>query len=1544
MKKLLSYLGLIATLLAIPNLSKADDQFKYYLIGNINNWDKSGCMTDTYFFGQSSNPKDAVPWSKDFSGEDLLKNVSGTTAYFKIWVKQTYNGNESNGNAQYYLTCTGSNNTKVNIDGNTVYINAFNDDADNVCLYIDGVQASHTYRITFVSGTGNENDNSRKKGTIKVEDLGSNFTTSSVYLLGTINSWGNNGNNGTDYPLSLDNGEYKLNLTKAQVQSALYADDFYFRFTENMSNGDTYNVAPSSEGTSITVDAAYTSANASTSSTDNYWKFTPTGAANYTIYFKNNNGTRQVRVVDDIEPLYLHSNLTSQWNGSNNTPLTYNSSTGYYEKTLTESEINGAYNDDLRFRIGDVTSSWQPSATYAFSKRGTEVHDLTSTGTSNYLSIPKNIKSAKIQAKKVTENNTTKIVVYVSLNYFYYYWVSPEITNGEMWPSFRMEPSRNRYWSGSAVIGDGKISMKYFTFTIKDDDLVTWKTKKKIGDNKQIKWWIVRDDGEVVYRPKDDLAVGYKPHSGNPYDNDHPITGKLDDYVCFINYWNGSSYDGETAYKNVSTGDNDGSWSFAKGSYKAYTFNLNAEKGHVLYNYTTTGATIDDNGYDLAGNWSTGVEVSISLNANDTKPMTKYWYKGKNSYKSLEAYQTAVGDISSNPADSIVYKVNVDRPSGGWGGLYLVVFPNSLSRNWDKHPAVLRPLITMGNDLDGRALHGALTTSNSEQSLNPEPESYYTGYTFSFNATTMTYRLEFHMPDATLSPGTEDGNLDFKTTTSENITVKRTDGTDGIHSEAVNYAIGFGTDANFVLNESTKYTDASFNLTYDGTSNSITYTSSDNNFSGTISNSNTIYVKVRGYDGAAIPNYGDIHTYQYSFHSKISCTPNSGLFINSAKLNITGGTPPYRYEIWYYPTKVENGEEVIDYTSASAAKLSEGTFSTGTYENSENNYRISTPGFLKITDSASPTPNSVTYAEVGGGFDFTYSTSENYIRNTGGAITTINANDAGAYPNGADYWLARPDDLTRLVKPTSNSANWSYASGPQSTTGGSHWSGDNTINYLHLQSNTASQTINNLDAGTYTVQAIVRGGAVPVHLKLNSDEEVSITLTGDGDGAMSTISPVGRCEQLENRMTKGWQKLEASTTLSAPGSLTIAVRAEGGIDLADVILLKDANTTTGFRTTASTSPTDITTYDYRRRQVSGSPSQRQNNAYSFFDRGKNQNAVIFANENTVIAMNSALLADDAQNTKLKATDRRHPFNVVACGEDDSKLGTAKALYLSDSGYDGSYLPVELGTSGDANYNSENYRTRGYSFCPGLAFYAEDLIFDRNMSQAAAKKTTCMLPISITPGALKTYFGDDLKVYKFTSLSGKDLTFTQQTDATVLNANEPYIYWGAEGKLDTRGKTAGKTDGKFEVAQTTSTDHNAAASHSGFPGTYAYKKLTRYGKADGTGTSDVSQAAETRFIYSASKGVFSVVSTNGANLKPFRAYFVLPVTDATATPAPLNVIFDDEVVVTGIDNVESTEAPRGDVYTVSGMLVAKDGDLSRLAKGIYIVNGKKYVVK
>lgn len=327
-----------------------------------------------------------------------------------------------------------------------------------------------------------------------------------------------------------------------------------------------------------------------------------------------------------------------------------------------------------------------------------------------------------------------------------YYWVSPQITNGEMWPAFKMVASRNRFWSGKQVIGDGKISTKYYTFTIKDDDLVTWKTKSKIDNNTPIQWYILRDDGQVVYRPTTDLDAGFKPHNNVGYDANHPISGNTDNdgYVSFINYWNGSSYDGDKAYMTTAAPHNAGSWQFLKGSALAHTFNLNAEKGHVLYNYTNKGASTDID-YYLVGNWTAGTKVSIHL--SDRKLMTKYWFKGG------DGSTTEVAE-----ADSIVYKIDITKKELGitsWGGLYLDISPSDNGTedndaNWGR---VFRPLITTGNNLDGRALHGALTTRKDEQSLNPETSEDYLGYTFSFNATTMTYRLEFHTSLYLVGPG-----------------------------------------------------------------------------------------------------------------------------------------------------------------------------------------------------------------------------------------------------------------------------------------------------------------------------------------------------------------------------------------------------------------------------------------------------------------------------------------------------------------------------------------------------------------------------------------------------------------------------------------------------------------------------------------------------------------------------------------------------------------------------------------------------------------------
>lgn len=73
--------------------------------------------------------------------------------------------------------------------------------------------------------------------------------------------------------------------------------------------------------------------------------------------------------------------------------------------------------------------------------------------------------------------------------------------------------------------------------------------------------------------------------------------------------------------------------------------------------------------------------------------------------------------------------------------------------------------------------------------------------------------------------------------------------------------------------------------------------------------------------------------------------------------------------------------------------------------------------------------------------------------------------------------------------------------------------------------------------------------------------------------------------------------------------------------------------------------------------------------------------------------------------------------------------------------------------------------------------------------------------------------------------------------------------------------------------------------------------------------------------------------NGTNIKAFRAY--LPYT-APAAGGALRIVFDD--VTTGIEGIEVNDGGKTAIYDLSGRRV------SRMTKGLYIVNGKKVFIK
>lgn len=90
------------------------------------------------------------------------------------------------------------------------------------------------------------------------------------------------------------------------------------------------------------------------------------------------------------------------------------------------------------------------------------------------------------------------------------------------------------------------------------------------------------------------------------------------------------------------------------------------------------------------------------------------------------------------------------------------------------------------------------------------------------------------------------------------------------------------------------------------------------------------------------------------------------------------------------------------------------------------------------------------------------------------------------------------------------------------------------------------------------------------------------------------------------------------------------------------------------------------------------------------------------------------------------------------------------------------------------------------------------------------------------------------------------------------------------------------------------------------------------------------------VYGYANGKF--VKANTGSVKPFRTY--VKVTGAQAAPMAFGV--NIEGTVTGINNATATATAKEAIYNLQGVRVS--GDLKHLAKGVYIVNGQKVVVK
>lgn len=185
--------------------------------------------------------------------------------------------------------------------------------------------------------------------------------------------------------------------------------------------------------------------------------------------------------------------------------------------------------------------------------------------------------------------------------------------------------------------------------------------------------------------------------------------------------------------------------------------------------------------------------------------------------------------------------------------------------------------------------------------------------------------------------------------------------------------------------------------------------------------------------------------------------------------------------------------------------------------------------------------------------------------------------------------------------------------------------------------------------------------------------------------------------------------------------------------------------------------------------------------------------------------------------------------------------------------------------------------------------------------------TICLPFATTTAA----FGEGVKAQAFISADNNGLNFGEVTE---LEANKPYLIYFKEAK---------ETPTYFGTEITSTTPVSVTFGDFTFCGSYeaSISMAGNYGVADQGNVQKLMLGGE------------------GSTLKATRAYF----TKSGDQPAMININLDGNA--TGIENIEQNQADIYDVYNLQGQLIRKNAtSLNGLAKGIYIVNGKKVMVK
>lgn len=188
-----------------------------------------------------------------------------------------------------------------------------------------------------------------------------------------------------------------------------------------------------------------------------------------------------------------------------------------------------------------------------------------------------------------------------------------------------------------------------------------------------------------------------------------------------------------------------------------------------------------------------------------------------------------------------------------------------------------------------------------------------------------------------------------------------------------------------------------------------------------------------------------------------------------------------------------------------------------------------------------------------------------------------------------------------------------------------------------------------------------------------------------------------------------------------------------------------------------------------------------------------------------------------------------------------------------------------------------------------------------------------VPFDMTADQITAVFGEGSVVSAFTSVTGKVMNFER---VATIAAGQPYIVQATKASTEI---SLDKVEMKFEPGSNVKQKSDELSmSFNGIVSPYTFKK------------NDGSE------LFLDKNGNLRYPSTLPSQMKGMRAYF--EVLDGKSNEAKVNIGGG----LSSIDKLMNGEAMTGKVYNLNGQYVGNT--LDGLATGLYIMNGKKYVVK